>query len=341
MGRTDQDVDALLGDFVAARVGRGGAGTGDVRIDGVSRVSSGRSRENWLFDVVWTVEGEPRREQREPLIVRRDPLGGLLETSRAVEFAVLAALVPTEVPAPHPRWLDATGDELGRPSLVMRREPGTCDYFVLNGPRPLARRVDLAGRLCDLLATVHGVDWAAVGLDEVLVDPGPAAAIHELDAWEEIRRRDQLEPQPELVLAGCWLRDRAPTAARTVLVHGDFKAGNVLLDDDRIVALLDWELAHLGDPMEDLGWITQPLRTDEHLIPGAWERAQLFERYTAATGHAVDEASVGWWNVFATYKTAIMQLSGLRSFVEGRSDELYRPTAAVLGHLLDTVAGQG
>ena len=275
---------------------------------------------------------------REPLIVRRDPLGGLLETDRAVEFAVLRSLEPTAVPAPRARWLDVTGASLGRPSLVMRREPGVCDYFVVNGDRPLAERIALAGQFCDLLAEIHRVDWRGLGMGTFLDDPGPCAAFAELDRWEATLRRDQLEPYPELELALGWLRSSAPRATTTVLVHGDFKPGNVLLEGRRIVALLDWELAHLGDPMEDLGWVTQPLRTREHLIPGAWERRQLFDRYAAATGAPVDEASVAWWNVFACYKTAVMQVSGLRSFTEGRCDEPYRPTAPVLGALLDAVA---
>jgi aminoglycoside phosphotransferase (APT) family kinase protein len=328
---SDSDVESRLTAFIARRVARGT----DVRIKGLTRVASGRSRENWLFDAVCTFDG---RETCEPLIVRRDPLGGLLVTDRAVEFAVLSALARTAVPSPPARWLDATGKELGRPSLVMRREPGNCDYFVLNGERAVAERVALAGALCDLLATVHTVDWRGAGLGDVLVDPGPEAALHELAHWEAVLARDQLEPQPELALAACWLRDHAPRSARTVLVHGDFKAGNVLLDDDGgIVALLDWELAHLGDAMEDLGWVTQPLRTRELLIPGEWDRSHLLARYAAATGSPVDEASVSWWSVFATFKTAVMQCSGLRSFVEGRSNELHWPTEAVLRTLLDVV----
>ncbi len=306
------------------------------RIERLDRVGVGRSRENWLFDAVWpdgTVE---------PLIVRRDPRGGLLETSRATEFAVLRALEGTAVPAPRVRWLDADGTQLGRPSLVMVREPGEVDYFVVNGDRPRAERVDLAQRFCDLLATLHRADWAAAGLGAVLSDPGPGAAQAELDEWTAILRRDQQEPWPELEVARRWLAATAPRSPRTVLVHGDFKPGNVLLEGgDRLVALLDWELAHLGDPMEDLGWITQPLRLREHLIPGAWEREDLFARYEEATGIPVDVSAVTWWNVLASYKTAVMQVSGLRSFREGRSDEPYRPTAAVLRALLDAVAPPG
>jgi Phosphotransferase enzyme family len=108
-----------------------------------------------------------------------------------------------------------------------------------------------------------------------------------------------------------------------------------LLDDDgEIVALLDWEITHLGDPHEDLGWVTQPLRTKEHFIKGTWERAELLDHYETASGHPVDHDAVRWWNVLAAYKTAVMQASGLRAFVEGRSDEHYQPSAPVLKALI-------
>ena len=326
-----EEIRQRLEAFLRTRLGPASG----LRIERVERVTVGRSRENWLFDASWQEDG---RTVREPLIVRRDPAGGLLETDRAAEFAVLRALEGSDVPAPRARWLDPTGAELGRPSLVMRREPGVCDYFVLNGERPLSVRVELAERFCDLLGRIHRVDWRARGMGAFLDDPGPEAARAEVDRWEAVLRRDQLEPYPELELAARALRARAPRAERTVLVHGDFKPGNALLDGERIVALLDWELTHLGDPMEDLGWITQPLRTREHLIPAAWERPQVFARYRQATGCDVDEDSVAWWNVLATYKTAVMQVSGLRAFVEGRCDEPYRPTAAVLRPLLDALA---
>ncbi len=324
------EIQAQVATFLAGQLGP----QAQVRVENLQRVSSGRSRENWLFDAVW--QG-PRGVVREALIVRRDPLGGLLETDRTAEFAVLRALESTVVPAPAVRWLDATGAALGRPSLIMVREPGECDYFVLNGERPLAERVRVARRLCELLATVHAVDWRGSDLGSVLEDPGAAAAEVALDHWEAILRRDQLEPYPELELATRWLRANAPASAATVLVHGDFKAGNVLLEGEELGALLDWELAHLGDRHEDLGWVTQPLRTREHLIPGAWERADLLGYYQELTGVAVDAHAVAWWNGLAGYKTAVMQVSGLRSFIEGRCDELYQPTAAVLGSLLELV----
>jgi aminoglycoside phosphotransferase (APT) family kinase protein len=303
-------------------------------ISGLVKTSVGRSRENWAFDVAWQANGE---ERREPLMLRCDPPGGLVETDRATEFAILRALEGTAVPTPAARWLDSEGRWFGRPSLVMHREAGACEYHVLSGSRPLDERVGLAQRFCDLLAAVHTADWRATGLGQLFDDKGEAASLAELDHWESVLRRDQREPYPELDLGIDWLRANAPRAQATVLVHGDFKPGNVLLDGDRIVALLDWELAHLGDPMEDLGWVTQPLRRREHIIPGAWEDAELFQRYERATGFTVDEDSIRWWNTFATFRTAVMQVSGLRSFLEGRSDEPYRPTARVLRSILEAV----
>ncbi len=308
----------------------------NVRIAELSRVTTGKSRENWLFTGTWNADSH---EIREELIVRCDPEGGLLETDRSLEFAVLKALEATPVPAPRVRWLDADGSRLGRPALVMVREPGVCEYFALaDENREADARRDLARRLCELLADVHRVDWIDAGLDRVLGDPGPGAALASLDHWEAVLRRDQLDAYPELEVASRLLRRTAPPSPRTVLVHGDFKVGNVLLDpDDGIMALLDWELAHLGDPHEDLGWVTQPLRTSEHFVPGLWEREELLDHYESVTGWPVDRAAVEWWNAMACYKTAVMQVSGLRSFVEGRSDNLYLPTAAVLTTLLDLV----
>lgn len=327
------DDDAVLSQleaFVRARLGPA------TIIEGFSRVTSGRSRQNWLFDAMW-LDGAMMR--REPLIVRRDPLGGLLDTDRGTEFAVLRALADAPIPTPQARWLDAKGEELGRPSLVMVRIAGSCDYFALNGSAPLPDRISLARRLCSLMVDVHGVDWRDVGLADVLVDPGPQPSLAALEHWEAVLRRDQLEPYPELELGAQWLRGHAPLSPRTALVHGDFKVGNTLLDDEgQIVALLDWELAHLGDPHEDLGWVTQSLRTKEHYIKGSWEREDLLRHYEEVSGHTVDHESVAWWNAMAAYKTAVMQASGLRAFVEGRSPDHYQPSAAVLGAVLNVVS---
>ena len=324
------DVDERLRAFFAAQPDCVGG-----RIAGLSPVGVGRSRDNWVFDLVTDSEGT---EHREPLILRSDPEGGLVDTDRRVEFDLLCALTDSGLPSPMARWLDAEGRWLGRPSLVMRRLPGSCDYRILSdAERSPDERRALAASFCDLLAQVHGTDWRDLGLDGVLPDPGPEAARAELDRWAAILRKDQLEPLPELDYALVELGETAPRSERTVLVHADFKPGNLLLENGQVTALLDWELAHLGDPLEDLGWVTQPLRAREHTIPDVWEPEDLVAHYARAAGVEVDPHNLAWWVAFSSFKTAVMQVSGLRSFLDGRSDQPYRPTRRVLSTLLGSI----
>lgn len=301
------------------------------RIRDLRRVSSGRSRENWTFDLSWRHDGE---ETSEALILRRDPDGGLVDTDRQTEFAVLGCLEKTAVPAPVGRWIDPMGSYFGSPSLIMRREPGDCDYYLLNSDLPLEMRRGLAERICDMLIEVHQVDLDGAGLLGVLEVPADPAE-QQLEYWETVFRSDQREPYPEIDLAIAWLGANLPPPLGPVLVHGDFKPGNILVSDGKPTALLDWELAHIGDPGEDLGWVTQPLRKREHFIDGHWGEEQVLERYRRRTGIEISVDRLRWWNQFATFRTAVMQVSGLRSYLEGRSKQFYCPTAKVLRALLD------
>ncbi len=122
----------------------------------------------------------------------------------------------------------------------------------------------MARRLVGPLGQIHRLDWRSIGLDRVLSDPRPMASLAEVARWEAQLERTQLEPHPEMALALSWLKARPPKSQGTVLVHGDYKPGNALLAGEDISAMLDWELAHLGDPLEDLGWVTNPHRSREH-----------------------------------------------------------------------------
>lgn len=297
----------------------------DIRIEDLRRVSEGYSRENWVFEGSWK-EGDETVHL--PLILRRDPVGSLLETERRTEFNVLHPLGSSTLPVPRALWLDEDGRLLGRPSIVMVREQGTVDWFVLNGTRPLEERLGLARRLVSLLGRIHKVDWRALAMDRVLEDPGSKASLAELAHWERQLRDSQLEPHPELELVHAWLYDRAPESQATVLVHGDYKPGNALLHDGEISAMLDWELAHLGDPLEDLGWITNPYRAREHQIPDHWERKDIIAHYTSETGFEVDDTELYWWNVFSCYKLSVIILNGISAFVGGQFDVIFQaPTA--------------
>ena len=294
----------------------------DLRITDLRRVATGLSRENWPFDVAWR---EGSVEVRHDLIMRRDPVGSVLDTDRLQEFQMLQALQGSRVPAPRPFWVDRDGHWLGRPFIVMERCAGECDYFVLSGGRLRLEepvRLRLARRFVEILAAIHTFDWRAAGLDQVLpgAEGGAGAALAE---WEATLDRQELEPQPELRFIASWLRRNLPERQATVLVHGDFKPGNALIRDGDVAAMLDWELAHLGDPLEDIGWVTNPVRQREHLMPGLWERADLYRAYEELTGLRVDEDAVHFWRVFANFKLATIALTGVRSFCDGRSDRIY------------------
>lgn len=303
--------------FVAAQL----PDVADLHLHGLHRTSAGLSRENWVFDASWLEHGTVVEES---LILRRDPEGSVLRTERRVEFAVLRALERSDVPAPRVRWFDEHGATLGRPSVVMGREHGECQYFCLTDDvRPLAARLALALEFVDTLASIAMVDWRALRLDEVLVDPGRHGAAAALDHWEGELRRVQREPLPEMEIVLAWLRARTPEAQATVLVHGDFKPGNALVRGDHLGVVLDWETAHLGDPLEDLGWITNPVRQREHQIPGSWERAHIAARWSERTGFHVDAVELAWWNVLANYKLAVIGFTGVAEFIDQHMDRPY------------------
>ncbi|MBV6756703.1 phosphotransferase family protein [Rhodococcus opacus] len=318
----ESPVDATSADVIARLIdliGRQVPTARDIAIHGVRRTSGGFSRENWIFDATWT---DRDGAQSRPMILRRDPLSSFLDTDRDTEFALLHALEQTDVPAPRVYWLDGEGQALGRPSVVMERMSGECDWMVLNSDRPLDVRLDIARDYLDVLARIHNVDWKALGLDSVLEHAGESAAFTELRRWGAELDKVRLEPLPEMVLTEKWLRAHAPRTRDIVLVHGDYKPGNALVEGRGLTAMLDWETAHLGDPLEDLGWITNPVRKREQQIAGEWERAQIIAAYQRSTGREINEADLLWWNIFCTWRLSVTTLVGLHGFVAGTSDRI-------------------
>lgn len=322
--------------FLAARL----PGASDVTVSGLQRAGTGSSRENWPFDASWRTAGGTVRR---PLLLRRDPPSAVVDTGRATEFALLGALAETAVPVPAAYWLDDTGEHLLRPSMVVERLPGSAHRAVLRERNPLQltaqQRQQLAVRMCDLLADVHRVDVDAAGLRDVLDAPEHPAET-ELHRWLRRLDRAELEPQPALRWTARWLRDHLPPPPpRLVLVHGDFRPANVLVHDGTVRALLDWELAHLGDPLDDLGWYCAPLYAREHFVTGSWERADLLRRYTERTGHRVDEEALRFWQVMTVFRLAVIALQGVRIFCTGESDRPTAPVDAVVRHAVAALDG--
>lgn len=318
-----------LQEFLTARLGD----HADVTISGLRRSGQGASRENWPFDATWRLaDGSTVRKQ---LLLRRDPPSAVVDTGRAAEFGLLKALESTPVDAPVVHWLDDRGAEMLRPSMVVDRYSGTAHRAVLRDKDPLQLsedgRVELARQLCDTLVELHQVDVEEAGLRAVLPTPEPTPAADELARWEHSLDIAELEPQRVLRWAVRWLRDHLPPApARHVLVHGDYRPANVLIEHGSVQVVLDWELAHLGDPLDDLGWYCAPLYQLEHFIPGVWEQRDFVQRYAERTGSDVDPDALRFWQTLSVFRLAVMALHGIRIFCDRSSDRPAAPLARVL-----------
>lgn len=291
----------------------------DLRVDEPVLLGGGSSKHNWAFDATWTQAGPRLRRE---LMLRQDPEQSVISTSAQRETALLQVLVEADLPTPVVHAADLTGAVFGVPSIVVSRLPGRADRAVLRDVDPLGLgpdgRLAVAHRLVDLLADLHAVDAAM--LTGVLPDPGPDPAAHEVAHWTaELSNERALGHGEAAVLDETlrWLHAHRPSPpSRRVLVHGDFRPANVLIDAGRVTALLDWELAHLGDPFDDLGWYTGAIYRREHFLDG-WTPEGLLTRYFSRTGGDPDPARLGFWQVFSTFRLTVIAVRAVRLLAEG------------------------
>jgi aminoglycoside phosphotransferase (APT) family kinase protein len=321
------DFESRIQDYLQSKM----PGASDITVANLQRIPGGASRETWSFDASWSENGATVNEG---LIIRRDPDASLLETDRDVEFRVVQA-VYGKVPVPKTYWIETDGAALDRPFFVMGRIDGceTSPSKVLMDPRYFTARERMAREFVDVLAAIHAVDWRDCGLD--FLEP-PASvercALTEIERWEEIIDRDSLEPQPVLRAGLRWLRHHLPPpASKIALVHADYRTGNFLAaPDGEIKGILDWEMTHLGDPMEDVGWVCmRPWRwLGNELIGGMMDREDFYKMYEEASGLEVDKEAVRFWEVLGNIKFAGIFVTGARSFCDGRTRS---PLMALLG----------
>ncbi len=318
-------------------------GADRVTIEGLRRLPGGASRETWSLDVTYEHGGETVRL---PLVLRRDPGKTNVQSDRRDEFLLLRAAHAERVPVPRVHWLGDGTEGIGPFFLMERVEGETIARRLLRDPEYAQARRVMTAQLGEIAARIHRLDRVRHGLD-FLQQPaaGESPAKAEIDRFEDIYRGIALEPHPAFELAFRWLRPRLPAAADRCVVHGDYRVGNVIFGPEGTRAILDWELAHVGDPMEDLGWLcvrAWRFGSDDKPVGGIGERAELFAAYERAGGQSVDPARVHWWEVLGNLKWAIMCLMQARTHLDGfvRSVELAaigRRTAEVELELLELI----
>jgi aminoglycoside phosphotransferase (APT) family kinase protein len=299
-----------LESFVAAQL----ASASDVTVLDLAPITSvGNARQAWGFDVQWRDGADIERVSCVMLIKAE---AGQLETHIAPEFNTVRSLWGSGVPVARALWMDATSDAIGSPFFVTERADGTADMSLLRRPAddPDARAIAID--LANAAARLHQVDWVALGVAGFLPTVTIAdAARTQITYWEELFRRQRLEPLPVAVFAFDWLHDHLPPTDRVSIVHGDLRFGNLLYDGGRISALLDWEMVHLGDPVEDLAWACRSLWSLEKFLPVD----EFLAHYCQHTGTTVAADHFLFWRLFSEVKHSVISLTAARSFNDGRT----------------------
>ena len=272
---------------------------GGGRVEGVQRLSGGASQQTWAFDI----EGQAGSV---PLVLRRAPVGAGERARMTVGLATEARLIDAAravgVPVPAVRRVLRAVDGLGDGFVMERLAGETLGRRIVRDARFADARRVLARQCGDALARIHAMPTR----DLPPLRSGGARA--ELQRQIDLHRSHRAT-RPVFELAFQWLRAHAPgEVASPVLVHGDFRNGNLMVDERGLVGVLDWELAHLGDPMEDLGWLcvnAWRFGCHEQPVGGFGTREELFAGYRAAGGE-VDEARVRYWEVLGTLKWGVI-----------------------------------
>lgn len=293
----------------------------EVEVSKLWRIPGGASRETWSFDATWR-EGKSRGGRG--FIMRRDPEASLLETERYVEFRAYQAMKDTGVPVPEMYWLEEDPKWLERPFFIMGRLEGQASQTAIVSGMLGCDLEAITQQKIEILARIHSVDWKELGLEFLGVPDGPdGCADMEIDRWEKTMREQALEPLPVLEVALAWMRQHKPVAQKLTVVHGDYRTGNFLVQGNDISGILDWEMVHLGDPLEDVAWVcVRAWRwAGDAKVGGLLMRDDFYRRYEEASGLKVDPEAVRFWEVLGNFKWAVICLTGARSFAEGRSKD--------------------
>jgi aminoglycoside phosphotransferase (APT) family kinase protein len=309
------DIEQLRSDverYFSDRLGR------RARVLDAKMLAGGASQECWSVDAAL----EPDNERLE-LVMRRD-MGGVLTTqtlSREAEFAVISAAHAAGVPAPKPYFETTT--IAGKPAFFMQRVAGEAvGRRVVTEPSLARARKRLPAQLAAALAAIHRIDYRAAGLDRYLQGSasGKTSIRTEIDRlYRELDSVDEAHPAIELALRWLVLHEPPPQSELT-LVHGDFRIGNIMVDEEGVVAILDWEFAHIGDPTEDVAWpLVRAWRFGNLALEagGFSDRETWLRAYEHASGRTIDRWRIAYLEVLGNVRWAVGALMQARRHLSG------------------------
>lgn len=289
------------------------------RATAIRRLSGGASQEIWSFDIE---TGDVSRGY----ILRRAPGGVQLGVSAqsiglTTEARVINAAQKAGAATPVVSHVCDEEDGLGAAYVMERLQGETIARKILRDDAFAKARPVLAAQCGAALARIHATPAAS------LPDLPFSGAKEQLDRYEEVYRSFDT-PRPIFDLAFRHLRDRAPEPNAPTLVHGDFRLGNIMVGPEGLVAALDWEITHIGDPTEDLSWVCMPswrFGQMDKPVGGFGEIADLLKGYREAGGDPhIDEAAIRWWTMFGSLKWGCMCLTMFRAFESGADPSVER-----------------
>jgi aminoglycoside phosphotransferase (APT) family kinase protein len=301
---TDDFAERLYS-LVKRRIGAPGT------IQNVRRLTGGANRTTWAFDCEIGTK-------LEPFILQiggetEDPVAGVTpKVDSERQAALMIAAVEAGAPAPRVRATLEPEDGLGRGYVTERVDGETLGPRILRDERYAAARGVMAGQCGEILAAIHGIESSKA---QYLMRQN--AAEH-LEAHYKIIDHFGFH-SPALEYALRWIAENLPKVERETVVHGDFRLGNLIVGEEGIRCVLDWELAQRGDPMQDLGWLC--IRTwrfgGSKPVGGFGSREDLFGAYERASGHSIDPLHVRFWEAFGNIKWAVDCLRlGMRGIEE-------------------------
>ncbi len=287
MSAAPPDPEALK--RLAPKLAPGGGDILDVR-----PLSGGASQDLWLIEFT----------HGERAVLRRAPEGGAGRSDLAIPIELEAALIKAAgesgVPSPRVLHLLKPADGLGAGFFMQHVAGEALGQRIVKDDAFAAVRPRLARQCGEIIARIHALA------------PPPGLPVKDarvtLDALERQYRIENW-PRPVFELAFRWLRAHAPPLSQPTVIHGDFRNGNLLIGENGVRAVLDWELAHAGDPMEDLGWIcvnSWRFGAIDKPVGGFGEREDLYAGYEAISGKPVDRARARYWEVLGTLRWGVI-----------------------------------